>query len=148
MTDFFSRHIENRAHAQSHGSATLWTYAEAGQALATLLHNGRFIFSNNRNNGGNGRGRGNSNNNRRSNNGGGHGNGHGHGTFVTSPAADRGTNQNRRSRQTGDDSSRRQLVSIFNNKTLCINWNKGLPCGGEVHPKDLFCTKPGTSDER
>ena len=42
MTDFFTRHLENRSNAATHGATTLWAYPEASQALATIIQNGRF----------------------------------------------------------------------------------------------------------
>ena len=75
MTDFFARHLENRAQATTHGAATLWTYPEASQALATVIQNGKFTGPRNNNSGGkrNGNsgggnpGRGNRNNGNRNN---------------------------------------------------------------------------------
>lgn len=139
MTDFFARHLENRAQATTHGAATLWTYPEASQALATVIQNGKFTGPRNNNSGGkrNGNsgggnpGRGNRNNGNRNN-----------GNRQNNPPP-------RRQKSNGNGGNpHRQLTSTFGSKTLCMNWNKGNACGGEVEGTDLYCTKPQTTDDR
>ena len=151
MTDFFSRHIENRAHAQGHGAASLWTYPEASQALATLIQNSKFVGNGNRGGGGNGRNNGGGNSNGGRGGGGNNGRGSGNGYQVKQPpnrSGNKGAVQNKKAWSANEDDNRRQFTSSIGNRTLCMNWNKGLNCGGEVHAKDLWCTKPDTNDDR
>ena len=138
MTDFFTRHLENRSLATAHGAATLWTYPEASQAMTTIIQNGKFTGPRNNNSNG-----------KRSNNSGGGNPNRGNRNNGNRNNGNRQNNPSKRQRTNSNGgNTHRQLTSTFGTKTLCMNWNKGNPCGGEIEGADLYCTKPQTSDDR